>query len=143
MTRPGSRSEGAAVRRLIERSHRDYAAAMKRGDAAALASHFADDGALLPEHSNLCRGRPAIEKWFASWLPSTRVREFEISTSELIVAGDTAYETGSHRMVLEPGGSSPVTYEGKFLMVYVRGHDGLGRIARDMFNSNGPEGRTP
>jgi ketosteroid isomerase-like protein len=67
----GSGPSDAAVRHAIEELHRTYAAAMKRSDVMALASHFAEDAILLPQSSDMQRGRDAIQKWFASWLPTT------------------------------------------------------------------------
>lgn len=140
MAGQGPPDAASAVRRILEASHRNYAAAMMKGDAAELASHFTGNGILLPENSSALRGREAIEGWFLSWLPSTKVREFEVFIEEVTLVGETAYEVGRHRMVLQSGNRPPVTINGKFLMVYERGSDGTWRISRDMFNSNGPGG---
>jgi ketosteroid isomerase-like protein len=43
------------------------------------------------------RGRDAIQKWFASWLPTTRVEPFEATSMEITVVGDTAYEVGTYQ----------------------------------------------
>jgi ketosteroid isomerase-like protein len=48
-------------------------------------------------NSDMQRGRDAIQKWFASWLPTTRVETFEATSMEITVVGDTAYEVGTYQ----------------------------------------------
>jgi uncharacterized protein (TIGR02246 family) len=129
-------SSSAAVRLAIEESHRTYAAAMKRGDAKALASHFTADAILLPQNSGMQRGRDAIQAWFASWLPATMVHTFEATSTEVTVVGDTAYEVGTYKMEFTPQGSPRISNLGKYLMVWKRTSDGTWRILRDMYNTN-------
>jgi uncharacterized protein (TIGR02246 family) len=129
-------SDSAAMRRAIEESHRTYAAAMKRGDAKALASHFTADAILLPQNAGMQRGRDAIQAWFASWLPVTVVHAFEATSMEVTVVGDTAYEVGAYKMELTPQGSPRISSVGKYLMVWKRTSDGVWRILRDMYNTN-------
>jgi len=138
MSYGGSESSDATVRRAIRESHHTYAEAMKRGDVTALASHFTQDAVLLPENSDMQRGRDAIQRWFASWLPTTTVQAFEVTSMEVTVAGSTAYEVGTYRMTLTPQGSPPITNQGKYLMVWKRATDGHWYILRDMFNANAP-----
>jgi uncharacterized protein (TIGR02246 family) len=128
----------AGVRRAIEESHGSYAIAMKGGDATALASHFTKDAILLPENTDMQRGRDTIQKWFAGWLPTTTVQEFEATSMDVTVVGSTAYEVGTHRMTLTPQGSPPISMQGKYLMVWERATDGQWRILRDMFNTSAP-----
>jgi ketosteroid isomerase-like protein len=80
------------VRRAMEASHREYAEALRRGDAAALAHHFTQDAILLPENSAMQRWREAIQKWFASWLPTTTVQAFDVTTIDVTLVGSTAYD---------------------------------------------------
>ncbi len=134
----GHRHSDTQVRQAIDGSHRTYAAAMKRGDLAGLASHFTEDAFLLPQNSEMQRGRAAIQKWFASWLPTIKVETLEVTSLEVTVVGDTAYEVGVHRMKLVPEGSPPITNDGKYLMVWKQGADGTWRIDRDIYNSNTP-----
>jgi ketosteroid isomerase-like protein len=134
----GGPSSFEDVRRQIERSRRLYIEAMKRGDSTRLASHFAEAGVLLPERAPAVRGRPAIERWFQSWLPSAKVTEFEVVSEELHVIQNVAVEVGRHRMVIQFGEADPVEDEGKFLMVYEKGVDGEWLISKDMFSSNRP-----
>ena len=125
-----------SVRRAIEMSHRTYIAAMKRGDASALASHFTEDAILLPQNADMQRGRAAIENWFSTWLPMTTIYEFEVTTDNVIVVENTAYEVGTYRMKLAAQGAEPTSNQGKHLMVWKREGDGQWRILRDMFNTN-------
>jgi uncharacterized protein (TIGR02246 family) len=134
----GSGPSDAAVRHAIAESHRTYAAAMKRSDVMALASHFAEDAILLPQSSDMQRGRDAIQKWLASWLPTTTFQVFEATTLQVTVVGDTAYEVGTYQMKFTPHGSPPISDIGQYLMVWKHAPDGQWRILRDMYNTNVP-----
>jgi uncharacterized protein (TIGR02246 family) len=83
-------NQGGRRGRAIEASHREYIAAMKRGDAAALATYLTDEGILLPQNSDMQRGRATIEKWFATWLPTTAAQDFVVATENVTVVGSTA-----------------------------------------------------
>ena len=108
------------ARRAIQASRPAYVAAMKRGDAAALARHFTEDAILLPQNSDMQRGRVAIERWFAGWLPTTTVQDFTITTEDVSTVGSTAYEVGTYRMSWVPQGAPPISEQGKYLMVWKR-----------------------
>jgi len=103
-------------------------------DVMALASHFTEDAILLFQSSDMQRGRGQ----FASRLPTTTVHIFEVTSMELTVVGDTAYEVGAYQMNFTPQGSSAVSNAGKHLMVWKQTSNGTWRILRDMYNTSVP-----
>jgi uncharacterized protein (TIGR02246 family) len=124
------------ARRAIEAARNGFVAAMRRSDVAGLVAHYDEEAIVVPQTSDLCRGIGAIEKLFASWLTSSRIREFAVETEDLRILDDVAIEVGTYRMVLEETGSARVNDEGKFLIVYVRKPDGTWRISRDISSSS-------
>ena len=128
----------AGVRRAVEASNAEFVAAMKRGDAAALAALYTEDAIVLPPNSDMIRGRAAIRKFFADFLGSTKVTAAEITTQEVFVSGATAYEVGTNRLAMQAAGQPAVTDRGKYLVVWQRGPDGRWRVHRDMFNTSLP-----
>ncbi len=139
---PGSRAqtagERAAVQRAIETTHAAAAGEMKRGDAAALATHYTDDAVLLPPNADMLRGRAAIQKWYWDFLASSTVQDFAVATEDVTVLAATAYEVGRYRITFVPRGAQPISDQGKYLVVWELGGDGQWRMARDMFNTSLP-----
>jgi uncharacterized protein (TIGR02246 family) len=124
-------SDLSVARREIHEAHQSYSAALKSGDAAAIASHFTEDAVLLPQGAEMQQGRSAIQQWFAGLLSMATFQKFTVTTVDVILVGDTAVETGVFRMSLPAEESSGI---GKYLMVWKRSGDGKWKILRDMFN---------
>lgn len=111
----------------LDRVLRDYERAWRAGDAAALASLFADDGFVLQSNRLPIRGRPAIRAAYASQGGgSLRLRAFAFH------AGDTSgYIIGAY------GYGNSTNDTGKFTLTLCRdGPDGPWLIFSDMDNSN-------
>ena len=128
----------ANIRDAIEALHRTFASALERGDAAAVANHFADDAILSPPEADMQRGQSDIQHFYGSFLANVRIDNFELTGVELIVVGDTAYEVGTYRTKLTPQGLSQTTVEGKYLWVCKRASDRTWRILRHIYNINTP-----
>ena len=126
------RQDPAAVRTAIEGALGQFSAAMKRGDAGAIASLFADDAQYITAATKgFVTGRAAIEEVFAARFKAGRFLEVTVTTASVEVEGDTAYETGTNRVVMQVGDASPVTRTGRYLTVWVRQPDGVWRIRVD------------
>lgn len=130
---PVDDSDLSVARREIHDAHQSYLAALKSGDAGAIASHFTEDAILLPQGADMQQGRSVIQQWFAGLLSKATFQKFTVTTVDVILVGDTAVETGIFRMSLPAEESSGT---GKYLMVWKRGGDGKWKILRDMFNMN-------
>jgi uncharacterized protein (TIGR02246 family) len=138
VNRTRSRSKGKTARDELEESRRSFITAMKRSDPVALAAHYTPDAILVPQKSEIIRGRASIQPFLRRWLSSTKVREFEVATEDLRVLGDAAYAVGTYRMACDDAGSGTVRDEGKFLIVYERSPDGKWQIVRDISSSSRP-----
>lgn len=131
----GSRaaSEEAQARGAIAAANDEFARALERGDARALAALFAEDGQLIPaSQRGFVSGRPEIEAYQARRLQGRRYLEVAITTAELGVSGDLAWETGTSRVKLQQGEGAPVTLTGRYLVVWKRGTDGRWRIRAEL-----------
>ena len=75
-----------------------YAAAINRGDAAAMAAVYADDGVEMPPGKAAVRGRAAIEAYHRQELSGpVRLSDFSLTATDTRVTGDVAYTTGTSR----------------------------------------------
>jgi ketosteroid isomerase-like protein len=102
----------------------DYEAGWKSGNAAALASLFAEDGFVLPSGQPPVKGRAAIQKLYTSNGSPLSLRAIAFATQ-----GDVGYIIGGYSG--EPGKPD----DGKFTLT-LRKVDGRWLIVSDMDNSN-------
>ena len=122
----------AAVRAAIEATLAQFSAAMKRADAAAIASMYTEDGEyIVAAAKGFVTGRAAIEEMFAARFKAARFIDVAIVTVSVQVEGDTAYETGTNRVIVQVGDAPPVTRTARYLTVWRRQADGVWRIRAD------------
>jgi uncharacterized protein (TIGR02246 family) len=123
----------------ITRIADSYAAAMNRGDAAAMAAVYAEDGVEMPPGRPAVRGRAAIEAYHRQELAGPlKLSNFTLSASDTRVTGDVAYTTGTSRITATPpGGAPPVESTGKYVVV-LRRQGGAWKAAYAIYNPDGP-----
>jgi len=93
----------------------DFSAAMKAGDADALAALYTEDAILLPPGSPAVRGRDAIRDYMATFPP---IAELSVTEEGFEGIGDTVYAYGFFEMTLDLPGSP--TDRGKYLDIRKR-----------------------
>ena len=79
----------------VEAAERSLAADLGRGDAAAVASHYAEDGVLLLPGRAPLEGRAAIEEHFRAVFAGWELAMEESRTAEVLVEGGFASLRGS------------------------------------------------
>lgn len=112
----------AAQRRVLEEG-------VRRNDAAAMASVYAEDALMLDPDVGPVRGRDAIEESFRR---ARRDYEIRHETLEVEVRGDWAHETGlwsAHG--LDDG---TVRESGAYAWLWKRGSGGAWRILREVYS---------
>jgi ketosteroid isomerase-like protein len=103
----------------------DYESAWRRGDGAALASLFSDDGFVLPNGAPAVRGRDAIQKYYKGPGGPLVLRAFSFATE-----GSVGYIIGGFsRQSGEPD-------VGKFTLTLRKDRSGRWLIVSDMDNGN-------
>jgi uncharacterized protein (TIGR02246 family) len=123
----------ADVRAAIAAANAEFGRALVAGDARAMAAVFTEDGEVIPAmQPGFVSGRAEIEAYNAGRLEARRYLDVVITTVNLGVSGDVAWETGTSRVTLQQGESAPVTVTGRYLAVWKRGPDGRWRIRADL-----------
>jgi uncharacterized protein (TIGR02246 family) len=126
---PGGRAPAADVRAAIGAANAEYARALVAGDARAMAAVFAEDGQVVAAtHPGFVSGRTEIEAYNARRLEGRRYLDAVITTVDVGVEGDLAWETGTSRVTVQHGKTAPVTLTGRYLAVWERGSDRRWRI---------------
>ena len=116
----------AEIGKLIVKFEEAY----NSGDAAAIAALSTEDAVLMPPNSEALTGRDAIQGLWTAALADGH--QGDLSTKDVIVAGDYAIETGAYKIDMADG--THVDH-GNYLVVWKRTSEGL-RMARDIWNSN-------
>jgi ketosteroid isomerase-like protein len=109
-----------------------FLAALARGDAAAMADAYTENGAVLPTNSEIIRGKQAIQAFWQGALDGLGLKSAGLETVELVPHGDMAYEVGEY--ILRGAGGS-VFDQGKYIVIWKQ-EAGQWKWHRDIFNSS-------
>ena len=126
-------SNAVSAREAITAANRKFEEAHLKGDAAAIAAQYTEDGQLLWEDREIIQGRAAIE---AEWRKDMGGpgRKATLTTLEIEEHGEWAFET-SKFLVTAADGST--VYDGKYICIWKR-VNGEWKIHRDIGNKNAP-----
>ncbi len=107
-------------------------AAFNAGDAAKVASMYAEDGVAMPPNEPMVKGRSAIEAALKKDMAKGKVT-LKLSPFHSAITGDSAHEAGTVIVTLPDGR----TVNDKYVVVYKRvGNEW--KIAYDIWNSDTP-----
>ena len=128
---------GATHEQAIRSVVADWLELIRKRDAAGIAQHYTEDGALMPPGAPAAQGRQAIEQ---AWRGMMETPGFELTfkPTKIVVslAGDMALDRGTYHFK-STGRDGPVTDAGKYVVVW-RNVDGTWKAMADIFNSDGP-----
>lgn len=121
------------VREAIAAANDDFMAAFNRGDAAALAALYTENGQLLPPNSDFVRGRQAIQAfWQGAMDMGIRAANLEIVEAER--HGDVVVEVSNYTLL---GDAGMELDHGKYIVIWQK-EDGDWKLHRDIFNTSVP-----
>jgi ketosteroid isomerase-like protein len=120
------------ARQAIEESNAMFVQAYNRGDAAACAANFLEDGAILAPNQPAVLGKQAVEGFFKGMIEELGGTG-AIEILEVDAAGDLAYQSATYSFESNEGSDA-----GKFVEVYKRQADGSWKIRLTIFNSDNP-----
>ena len=118
----------------VEQFTHEFEALFNAGDAAGMASYYAEDARLLAEHAPLVHGRDAIEPFWREAISRARVAAAvrTIRLDEVTSSGDLGYTLGAV-VVRIPSGPELTT---KYATIWQRDADGRWRLAVDSSSPN-------
>jgi uncharacterized protein (TIGR02246 family) len=122
----------ADVRRAIDRGNAQWSEGWAKGDAAMVAAVFADDGVQLAGSGKLIKGRQQIaERQKAAMQGADPGVKVTVTTVNVWLDGDTAYETGKYKYEYKEKGK-PGVDEGRYVTIWKRQKDGSWKLTMDM-----------
>ena len=123
----------AQARPTIEAANSDWVPAMKRKDAKAIASFYAEDGVLVAPNGKALQGREAVEASYAKAMtPGFKLLGGGIvQDGVVLVPGPAIYEWGHADVEIERDGKT-VRSSGNYLTVWKRNAAGKWEISRNL-----------
>ena len=128
----------AADRAAVDKLRSDYQSAFNSNDAAAAGAYFTESAVSMPPNREALIGRQAITDDTAAMFEGMSA-ELALSSEEVELAGDWAFERGSYTMKLTPKEDGEAMEEkGKYIVILQKQTDGSWKLAREVWNSNDP-----
>jgi uncharacterized protein (TIGR02246 family) len=131
---PGSEFRGEAPDSLLEDRQAEFTSALEALDAPRFSALFAEDGVVHVAGFEAVEGREAVAAFYRrvfGFMDGSQVLPGPVRVSQ---SGDMAYATGATANQFR-GPDGPVTYEGKYLVVW-RQVDGDWRIGAYSLTGN-------
>jgi uncharacterized protein (TIGR02246 family) len=120
------------ARQAIDRGNAQWVEAWDKADASIIAGLFAQDGILLGRNGKFFKGPQQIFERQKTVMESAgKGVKATVTTVDLWLDGDTAYETGTYSYKFQEKGQ-PVTEEGRYVTIWKRQSDGAWKIITDM-----------
>lgn len=125
-------SRDPKLERAIHKANSDWEAAVKTGDAAAIAAPYAEDAVFVLVDGTCIKGRAEIEKMYRAGFEARGVAaSARIDSKKLVVDGDLAYESGYGEVGRMKEGKLSSS-GGRYLTVWQRRADGEWKIIRNI-----------
>src|SRR5262249_27445073 len=111
---PQKKEDATNARSAIDAANHQLMDAFSRGDAAGIATLYAEDGQLLSPGNQPIQGRTAIEKYWRGVL-TLPVKGFQITTVDLTAHDDDAAEVGRYAII---GNDGRELDSGKYIVLW-------------------------
>ena len=123
----------AEARQAIDKGNAQWIDAWDKADATLLSRLFADDGILLGRNGKIFKGPQQIfERQKPLMEGAGKGVKVTVTTVDLWLNGDTAYETGVWSYNFQPKGQAEQRIGGRYVTLWKRQPDGGWKIWADM-----------
>lgn len=112
-------------------ANKAFAAAMVKGDAAAVADTYTEDGQLMFFDGTTYKGRKAIQELMAGFFSGNSVKSMTLTSEETQWMGAAILDIGRYEMVTVGKDGKESTSKGRFMEILKKGKDGKWRLYRD------------
>jgi len=120
------------VRRAIDKGNAQWVEGWAKKDPSMIAALFTEDGSLLARGGRIIKGPAQImERQRAAMQSVSGDVKVTVTTVDIWLEGDTAYETGKYSYKYQEKGQ-PVTEEGRYVTIWKRQKDGSWKLFMDM-----------
>jgi uncharacterized protein (TIGR02246 family) len=127
-----------AIQKAIDDGNAKYIAAWEKGDSVAFAALFAPNADRVGSDGAVLRGRGAIQDLQKRTFAKVIMSKGTITTTDLVVDGDVAYEIGMYDFTFKPTTGKDEVDTGRYLTIWAKQPDGTWRIIMDSGLQNDP-----
>ena len=124
------------MRTAIADVNAKFVAAVETGDTAAAVARYDADATVLPPGGPAWHGTAAITQGFGGMLGAFTVKDFTLTSGDVVVGGDYATETGSYKMTMVPKKGAAMEDVGKYVVAWKKQADGTWKLYRDIWNTD-------
>lgn len=114
-----------------EAFNKAFAAAAVKGDAAAIADMYSEDGQLLFFKGSPFKGREAIQGFFVGFFKGAQIKAMTITSEDASTFGNAIVDSGNYEMTTVNKAGVASTSTGRYLQVLTKGQDGQWKLFRD------------
>jgi len=119
-----------ATRAVVDSAREAWIAAAARDDAAAVAAMYTDDAVVVGSEGPPLVGRAAIQQALAEGFPVSTINS--ITSKEIVVSGDLAYDYGEYQETFTLPNSQPQTIKAHYLVTLRRQPDGSWKLSKHL-----------
>ncbi|MFI5311739.1 MAG: YybH family protein [Gemmatimonadales bacterium] len=109
-----------------------------KGDWAGFSQAYESDALMMISNMPVVKGAADIAKTFGEAFKDLAFTDPKFTTTDVVVAGDYAIESGAYSWSLTMKKGKPAPDKGKYLTVWHKQADGSWKIARDISNTDMP-----
>lgn len=119
----------------IDASRDSIKSAVLRGDASAVAAHFAEAAVITPPDADEVVGRDAIRALFSGVFQQVRITQYDIRPDTILLAANgVAVERGTYVENVVPAQGPPTLLSGRYVFFWERGSANVWRASRLLYN---------
>ena len=125
--------DSAQVQKSIEEACVKYGEAIREANVADVASVYTFDATIIPPDGEMIKGKQAIEEFYKK-LFQIGMKEGVLTTIEVGGSGDTAYEIGKSKVLIQPEGQAAIQDSTRYLVIWKHQADGTWKVHVDIWN---------
>ncbi|WP_353267524.1 DUF4440 domain-containing protein [Gemmatimonas sp.] len=129
-------ADPVAVRAAIDSANKRGAQGFNTGSADAMIANYADDAVVMMPGMKVMVGKAAIDAGMKGMFQSMDMKNFMQATTDVVVEGDVAIESGTMTLEAGPKGAKLAVDTIKYLTVWKKQGDGSWKIIRDINNTD-------
>ena len=124
------------MRAAIDSANTRGVDAFNAGSTDAIIANYADDAVVMMPGMKAMVGKAAIDAGYNGMFQSMDMKNFQPTTTDVVVQGDMAIESGSMTYEAGPKGGKLAADTVKCLTVWKKQGDGSWKIIRDINNTD-------
>jgi uncharacterized protein (TIGR02246 family) len=133
---PPAAADPTAVRAAIDAANKQGLESFNAGKPDGMIANYAADAVVMMPGMKAMKGKAEIEAGMKGMFSAMDMKNFNAVTTDVMVGGDMAVETGTMTYDSGPKGGKLVTDTVKYVTVWKKQADGSWKIVRDINNTD-------